>query len=502
MRKVLPAAFCTIGLAFIIWALVDTLYNQGVMYLTALVALCIISIAMAFAMLLPVGTKTFFENHKKGALLTVTAAGFVLVTASCLEPYLYADKGQELMTLFRIIEERLEGTDLFGYYAAQLSLTFISISVMSVLSDKSVIIYWANVSEDRLIKPTFSCFAAYTYYSIGATVGAGLGIALDNPPMFVVFFAINVAILILLTFSMIDVYYGRDTKKKKLQREMPTVPLENADPEQVAEYDTCMMNLTQNALRAKEEKNISFLLEVYELMLKKPARFRSELGRETIATILSTVDELTVGPFVRLLKKFYREAYDQSLARAEMAVTGKKDMEYSYLQDNFVWEGIGKNEYIIDLAAGKTKTNSNNEVTLAQAVGMRMALFYNESAVRNLEIQREKGNDLNPEDYLIVCKSGYLFDAALKNGNALTEEKVAEVMDCVKEDCFYDFNLVQAIITFMTHVFGEVVSWVTALPFVKLPLAGYWLKTEKFFYEPDAKDVLEAFCNYIYKKDE
>lgn len=501
MRKVLPAAFCVLGLGFIIWALVDTLYNQGIMYLTALVALCVISIAMAFAILLPVGTKTFFENHKKGALLTVTAAGFVLVTASCLEPYLYVDKGQALMPLFRIIEERLEGTDLFGYYAAQLSLTFISISVMSVLSDKSVIIYWANVSEDRLIKPTFSCFAAYTYYSIGATVGAGLGIALDNTPMFVVFFAINVAILILLTFSMIDVYYGRDTKKRKLQREMPCVPLEKDDPEEVAEYEACMMNLIQNTLRAKEEKNISFLLEVYELMLKKPGRFRSELGRETISTILSTVDDLTVGPFVRLLKKFYRDAFDQSLARAELALAGKMDMEYSHLQDNFIWEGIAKNRYITDLAAGKAESNLNNGNALSQAVGLRLALFYNESAVRYLEIQGQKDNNLSPEDYLVVCKAVYLFDAALKNGQPLTEEKVAEVMDGVRKDHFYDFNLAQAIITYITHVFGDSVSWIAALPFVKLPLVGYWLKTEEVFHEPEAKAVLEALYNHLNKKN-
>ena len=108
--------------------------------------------------------------------------------------------------------------DLLGYYGAQLSLTFITISVMSVLSDKSVIVYWENIAEAKLIKPLFGSFASYTAYSITATVGAGISALLNNHLAFLVFFAINIPVLILLTLTMVDVYYGRAGKKKGLEK--------------------------------------------------------------------------------------------------------------------------------------------------------------------------------------------------------------------------------------------------------------------------------------------
>ncbi|MBR4863162.1 MAG: hypothetical protein IKU07_01195, partial [Oscillospiraceae bacterium] len=78
--------------------------------------------------------------------------------------------------------------ELFGHYVGQLSLTFITISVMSVLSEKSVVVYWENIAEAKLIKPLFGSFASYTLYSIAATVGAGISVCLNSHLGFAFFF--------------------------------------------------------------------------------------------------------------------------------------------------------------------------------------------------------------------------------------------------------------------------------------------------------------------------
>lgn len=176
--------------------------------------------------------------------------------------------------------------DLLDYYIGQLSLTFITISVMSVLSEKSVVVYWENIAEAKLIRPLFRSFASYTAYSLAATVASGISVLLNKPLAFVFFFAVNVIVLILLTLTMVDVYFGRDRKKavraeflrrsarfhamieypedgyvmwKKLsQRER-----KNLRPEM--EYRDIMYNLQHHLHQEIESHNIPFIREVAEL---------------------------------------------------------------------------------------------------------------------------------------------------------------------------------------------------------------------------------------------
>lgn len=115
-------------------------------------------------------------------------------------------------------------------YLSQLSFTFITISVMSVLSDASVVIYWENIVKKKLIEPVWSCFHAYTTYSFGTVIFGGIAALAGLPLIFILFFVTDIIVLMALTFSMIDVHFRHDEKARKLEDEFKKLVLTQEAP--------------------------------------------------------------------------------------------------------------------------------------------------------------------------------------------------------------------------------------------------------------------------------
>jgi len=239
------------------------------------------------------------NKHKKGILLGSSLLALAIIGATVWK---------ENMWGISLSEIHLEG-DLLGYFSGQLSLTFITISVMSVLSDKSVIVYWENVAEAKLIQPLFGSFASYTYYSISTTVGAGISVIFKKQLAFAVFFAINIIILIFLTLTMVDVYYGRDEKKrsrekvlqnatalrtKKAKSAGQSLPIEEAERilSGAEEYDNIMFKLQHYLHQEIEAYNIPYIREVAEMYGRNMHCFCYPEGREVEALLISAPAEV------------------------------------------------------------------------------------------------------------------------------------------------------------------------------------------------------------------
>lgn len=109
---------------------------------------------------------------------------------------------------------------LWSLLAAQLSLTFISISVLSILSDKDHVIYWKDLVEERLLSPRFCCFAAFTYYSETTAAISCVAVFCNCSSLFFFSFVINLIVLILLTDSILDVYFSKEKHCKKMEKEL------------------------------------------------------------------------------------------------------------------------------------------------------------------------------------------------------------------------------------------------------------------------------------------
>lgn len=416
-----------------------------------------------------------FDRHKKGSILLATAAGCVFLVACCFEPSLAA--------VSDLVAQRFAGADLFSYYTAQLSLTFISISVMSVLSDKSVIIYWANVSEDRLIKPMFSCFAAYTYYSLGATIGAGLGVILNDPFMFGLFFAVNVGVLILLTVSMIDVYYGRDTKKKKLAKTL--VP----DPAHKTAYENKILGLEQNMLRAADEKDMAFLQEVFELYMAHPEKFHFYIGCEAVDVMVSTLDTQIVGPFLRVLHYSQQERLNRLPSVETLLATGSIPPSYMWKEyDTDLWFALASDQAtpIIESLSSPSEDglSSSNAILFLRAIVQRLTLEYNFYASHYILYRQKDGTPVDPALYFVQDHDADAFINAIylpktADGMPLPYERYKEVLDRVKWLVFpYDPVLHAAMVRIVGRLVMNGVNWITAKYLTALPYVTYWMEED------------------------
>ncbi len=383
-------------------------------------------IKLAVSEFLTKSVSRFINAHKKGSLLTLTT---ILVAAVFLTCYFI----KPICAFFginniEILTNVFNGADLFSYYTAQLSITFISISVLSVLSDKSVIIYWANVSEDRLIKPTFNCFAAYTYYSIGATLGSGLGVVLKNGLVFAAFFVANILVMIALTASMVDVYYGRDVKIKKLRKELATDyysgKKDDAKPNRdeyapvfSAKYREKMLGLRQHLYTSYDSNDLSELKEMYELYAVCPDLFYSKDGETAVKTIVETVDQKTMSLFISSLLRrlhitlfkaeaeaiYLRRHWPYRRREIEKKYSGGWEYEYALYIDKPLWKALSDGQLvdlIRDAKGGRAMMLDKTLRDLLICIKNRIALIYNCDVLKKQDEQ--KG----------FLASGYLVDTS------------------------------------------------------------------------------------------
>lgn len=278
--------------------------------------------------------------------------------------------------------------DLLGYYGAQLSLTFITISVMSVLSDKSVVVYWENIAEAKLIKPLFGSFASYTAYSITATVGAGISALLGNHLAFLVFFALNIPILILLTLTMVDVYYGREGKKKGLEKilqenaaawlfsqklqNLPddwdmTVSLAN----RTAEFRNHMLQLEHQLHLARNNHDLPYINELLSLYGKNMHCFVSGEG-EAVAALLQ---ESIADPWTPILMATDAHTSELENSREPFEEPFKKD---KWRSDEALWKALASNSYLRDALPAAPESAELPSV-LAWVALHRMTLLFNDT---------------------------------------------------------------------------------------------------------------------------
>ena len=297
----------------------------------------------------------YFEKNKKTVLAKATGLGLALIGPPLWLPGYW---GIDLTWSVPV-------KDLLEYYAALLSLTFISISVMSMLSDRSVVIYWDNIAEGKLIKPIFSSFAAYTYYSIGATIGAGISAVTGNGSAFAVFFLINMFTIIMLTINMVDVYYDREGKKAnrvmELQEDLEDylwLNDEQDDTEDLTDdefrgkcigarhYEQKMLLLCQHISRARDEHDMVYLEEVYKLFVENIRCFDTPDGRR-VAQMLYTESTNETWP---LVMHSIRDMLDQIEAlqpkEEDPLCKGFDRSRYGWDQDAILWQCLARTELL------------------------------------------------------------------------------------------------------------------------------------------------------------
>lgn len=414
----------------VIYCVLGAVYGEKAVVLSG--TMCVLTVICGFALILVIRDVymkrnsedyVFFERRKKVVLLKATALGICLAGLPLWIPNFWG---------FTIPQPlALEQKDLLELYIAVLSLTFVSISVMSMLSDRSIVIYWENIAIRKLIKPVFCSFAAYTYYSVGAALGAGISVATGNTSVFLVFCVINIGTLVLLTYTMVDVYYDRDGKKTRMVKELqedardyewilederlandkrrekehaehrmnkaakrPYTPWEIRDKKIGCQrYKEKIMLLRQNFARSCEEHDVLYLREVYELYIQNPECFHNPDGERIVQMLFA---EITADTRPLLI-----DALETLIDKLEANQSRTKDPFAPYCnqweEDFPLWSDFTKSQYLCDWfrSAGKDSVSAIDLHNFIIQVVRRIVVMYNDMVTHaNIKC------DGKPYDYL------------------------------------------------------------------------------------------------------
>jgi len=188
----------------------------------------------------------------------------------------------EFMSL--VVEHRV---DLF---LTQISVSFIAITITSVLSSKDELVYWANLVEEILVYPKHSSFESVTDYCFFSVIGSFVCVIIKEPIALLVFFAFNIISLATLAYKMLTIYFDKDKLKKRLQREFDKRYSE-------AEREKKIEKLVDNTYRLLKENDSEKVVENIKFMLDR----KQELKTVKMWMLLNTENEAVFIPLFRSL---------------------------------------------------------------------------------------------------------------------------------------------------------------------------------------------------------
>jgi len=112
-----------------------------------------------------------------------------------------------------------EDINYFDLLVGQVANTLIVLSLTSVLSENFGQAYWVDIKDTKLVNPFWGCFIGITLYLLTALVFSVVMYALGFNVGVVISACFATALLIILTFKMISIYFGKEELKKQLRVE-------------------------------------------------------------------------------------------------------------------------------------------------------------------------------------------------------------------------------------------------------------------------------------------
>ncbi len=102
----------------------------------------------------------------------------------------------------------------------QYTITFLIISLLSLLSGNRECIYWVDILEYKIILPLHRNFISLTIYSFLSMLAGTVAYIMCDKLLVLEFFVYDVVILIILTLKMVGVYFGKAKIQQRLYKEI------------------------------------------------------------------------------------------------------------------------------------------------------------------------------------------------------------------------------------------------------------------------------------------
>lgn len=203
----------------------------------------------------------------------------------------------------------------FDMFFTQTSVSFIIISLVSVLSTTTKIVYWEDISQYKLVKPKYTSFIDFAAYILSCLTISTVCLLVKSNMIFVPFL-ISIVLLALLTVKMIGSYFARDSVREELR----DIIIQSKD----SDYDKYVerkSRLIENTYKEIDSKDYRLIEENTDLLIEC-----KEYG--SCIYILDYIGELLPDLFCKLIEK-----YDGILKNTNRRIS---DKYYQLLSSNTI----------------------------------------------------------------------------------------------------------------------------------------------------------------------
>lgn len=242
------------------------------------------------------------ENRALKAVITYALAIVLMITVCSF--FNYAGLWKDNMNLACFGEEN--GFNYQDILFTQISVSFIVISLTTVLSSNSKVVYWVDLIQMELVDPILTDFLAYSMYIFACLTASAYFVICESDYIYISF-TVSIVLMVFLTIKMIAVNFENEHMRRKIRMYYDWI----AGKEKESDLYKDMMNTFVNTtIKYAQEKNVvaffenfDFLYENFERKKGDPEYKKGELegmcliiellGRENdffLRQILSQID--------------------------------------------------------------------------------------------------------------------------------------------------------------------------------------------------------------------
>lgn len=221
-----------------------------------------------------------------------------------------------------MLEGYFESENSFTYQDVlftQISVSFIVISLTTVLSSSAKVVYWIDKIELELVAPILTDFLAYTMYTF-ACLTASVYFVVKKSDFVYISFGFAILIMALLTIKLIGVYFESASLKEKISSYYDWIS-ENGG----ALYEETKNTFAYVTVKYAQENNITAFFENIDFLYSK---YEAKKNREDA----SATDELdTICLIIRLLgreQKYFQQRILEPVRMGEKYIDIKNRKEF------------------------------------------------------------------------------------------------------------------------------------------------------------------------------
>lgn len=178
----------------------------------------------------------------------------------------------------------------------QYTITFLIVSLLSLLSGNCECIYWVNILEQKIIKPLHRNFISLTIYAFLSMFAGTLAYIVKDLVLVITYFFMDACILVVLTLKMVGVFFGKAKIQRSLHREIVDEVrgyLETKDTDKLNSISTKLNGMYENAYRlSKDGKYEEILKTDFQLLVDLIKLLPDQYDERLVKALYDTLSKI------------------------------------------------------------------------------------------------------------------------------------------------------------------------------------------------------------------